>query len=118
MRLPLLILLLSVLAPAVWAGPFDGRYRPDTPGGESWDCKTIGRDGGAILITSSLMFAVGSRCTLRDPKQVGGMDSTLYDAICRTDGAPWQRRVMIMKTETGVAVVQKGARISLLRKCE
>ena len=46
------------------------------------------------------------------------MDATLYDAICRTEGAPWQRRIMIMTTETGIAVVQKGARISLLRKCE
>jgi hypothetical protein len=118
MRIALLTFLLSVVATVVWAGPFDGRYRPDHAGGDSWDCKTIGKDGGAILITSSLFFAVGSRCTLRDPQRVSGMDATLYDAICQSDGAPWERRIMIMKTDTGIAVVQKGARFSLLRKCE
>jgi len=46
------------------------------------------------------------------------MDATLYDAICRADGAPWHRRIMIMRTENGITVIQKGARISMLRKCE
>lgn len=113
-----LSLLLAVLAAPTGAGPHDGRYRPDHPSGDSWDCKTIGKDGGAILLTSNVFFAVGSRCTLRDPVGVTGMEATLYDAICRTDGAPWHRRIMIMKTESGIAVIQKGARISMLRKCE
>lgn len=113
--LPLLVL---AFASAAGAGPYDGRYRPDHPSGDSWDCRSIGKDGGAILLTSNVFFALGSRCTLRDSVAVSGMDATLYDAICRTDGEPWQRRIMIMRTETGIAVVQKGARISLLRKCE
>ncbi|MCX7565818.1 hypothetical protein OS189_05640 [Sulfitobacter sp. F26169L] len=114
----LLTMLLAVLATAAWSGPYDGRYRPDHPSGDSWDCKSIGKDGGAILLTSSIFFAVGSRCTLRDGVAVSGMDATLYDAICRADGEPWHRRIMIMKTDNGIAVVQKGARISMLRKCE
>lgn len=118
MRFALLTLALSVMAASVWAGPYDGRYRPDHPSGDSWDCKRIGQDGGAILLTSNIFFALGSRCNLRDPVRVSGMDATLYDAICRADGAPWQRRIMIMKTDTGIAVVQSGARISMLRKCE
>lgn len=118
MRIFLLTLLLSVMASVVWAGPYDGRYRPDHPSGDSWDCTSIGEDGGAILLTSNIFFAVGSRCSLRDPTGVNGMDATLYTAICRADGAPWERRIMIMKTDTGIAVIQKGARISLLRKCE
>ena len=111
-------LLLAVLAASAGAGPLDGRYRPDHPSGDSWDCKTIGQDGGAILLTSNVFFAVGSRCTLREPVAVSGMEATLYDAICRTDGAPWHRRIMIMKTDAGISVIQKGARISMLRKCE
>tara|TARA_R110002020_G_scaffold247041_2_gene460982 strand:- start:25399 stop:25755 length:357 start_codon:yes stop_codon:yes gene_type:complete len=118
MRFALFMIAVSLMASAAWAGSYDGRYRPDHPSGDSWDCKTIGEDGGAILITSSLFFAVGSRCSLRDATRISGMDATLYDAICRTDGAPWQRKVMIMATDTGIAVIQKGARISLLRKCE
>ncbi|KEJ90584.1 hypothetical protein [Sulfitobacter donghicola] len=113
--LPLLFIAIAV---AAGAGPHDGRYRPDHPSGDSWDCKSIGKDGGAILLTSNLFFAVGSRCTLRDPVAVSGMDAVLYDAICRADGAPWHRRIMIMKTENGISVIQKGGRISMLRKCE
>jgi hypothetical protein len=113
-----LLLLLAVLAVPAGAGPYDGRYRPDHPSGDSWDCKEIGKDGGAVLLTSNVFFALGSRCTLRDSVAVSGMEATLYDAICRADGAPWHRRIMIMKTETGIAVIQKGARISMLRKCE
>lgn len=114
----ILSMLVTVTAAAAWAGPYDGRYRPDHPSGDSWDCRNIGQDGGAVLLTSSIFFALGSRCTLRDPVRVTGLDATLYDAICRADGTPFQRRIMIMKTENGIAVVQKGARISLLRKCE
>lgn len=114
----ILSMLVTVTAAAAWAGPYDGRYRPDHPSGDSWDCRNIGQDGGAVLLTSSIFFALGSRCTLRDPVRVTGLDATLYNAICRADGTPFQRRIMIMKTENGIAVVQKGARISLLRKCE
>jgi hypothetical protein len=117
MRLVLSILLV-VAATSAWAGQLDGRYRPDHPSGDSWDCKSIGEEGGAILLTSNVFFAVGSRCTLRDPVAVSGMEATLYNAICRAEGAPWHRRIMIMKTENGISVIQKGARISMLRKCE
>jgi len=118
MRFALLLFAVSVMASATWAGPYDGRYRPDHPSGDSWDCKSIGKEGGAVLLTSNIFFALGSRCTLRDPVAVSGMEATLYNAICRSDGAPWHRRIMIMRTDTGIAVIQKGARMSKLRKCE
>ncbi|WP_299413956.1 hypothetical protein [uncultured Sulfitobacter sp.] len=111
-------LLLVAFATVAGAGPYDGRYRPDHPSGDSWDCKTIGKDGGAVLLTSSIFFALGSRCTLRDPVAVSGLDATLYDAVCRGTGDTFQRRIMIMRTANGIAVVQKGAVISLLRRCE
>ena len=118
MRAALFTLVFAVLATQAWAGPYDGRYRPDHPSGDSWDCKRVGKNGGAILFTSNIFFAVGSRCNLRDPVRVSGLDATLYNAICRADGEPWQRRIMIMKTDNGIAVIQSGARISLLRRCE
>jgi len=118
MRAFLPLLMIAVSAIAAGAGPYDGRYRPDGPEGADWDCTTVGEDGGAILLSSSLFFAVGSRCSLRDPVDVIGMDATLYDAICQTDAAPWHRRIMIMDTENGITVIQKGARISQLRQCD
>jgi hypothetical protein len=118
MRLGLSMLCVVVTATAAWAGPYDGRYRPDNPGGDSWDCKTVGRDKGAVLLTSNIFFALGTRCTLRDPAAVTGLDATLYNAICQSDGAPWQSRIMIMRTDIGISVVQKGGHISPLRKCE
>ncbi len=114
----LLPLLLALLATSVGAGPYDGRYRPDHPSGDSWDCTTIGRNGGAVLLTSDVFFALGSRCALRNATRVQGLDATLYDAVCRGEGAPFERRLMIMKTGNGIAVIQKGGQISLLRKCE
>jgi hypothetical protein len=111
-------LFLAVMATTAMAGPYDGRYRPDTPAGESWDCNSIGQDKGAVLLTTNIFFALGTRCTLRDPVAVSGMDATLYNAICKADGDPWERRIMIMRTENGITVVQKGAHISPLRKCE
>lgn len=113
-----LSLVFAATAAAAWAGPYDGRYRPDHPSGDSWDCKTIGKDQGAVLLTSNIFFALGTRCTLRDGVAVAGMDATLYNAICRADGEPWQRRIMIMKRPDGIAVIQKGGHINLLRKCE
>jgi hypothetical protein len=118
MRIVLPLLLAIVTATVAGAGPYDGRYRPESPEGDDWDCKTIGRDHGAILMTSTVFFALGSRCTLRNPVVVGELDSTLYQAICRSDAKPWHTRIMIMKTNDGIAVIQKGARISKLRKCE
>lgn len=118
MRFALSLILLLASAAAIGAGPYDGRYRPDHPSGDSWDCKSIGKDQGAVLLTSNIFFALGTRCTLRDPVGVSGMGGTLYDAICRADGEPWQRRIMIMKTESGIAVIQKGGHINLLRRCE
>lgn len=118
MRFALSLIWLAASAVAVGAGPYDGRYRPDHPSGDSWDCTSIGKDQGAVLLTSNIFFALGTRCTLRDPVGVTGMDGTLYDAICRADGEPWQRRIMIMKTDSGIAVIQKGGHINLLRRCE
>jgi len=117
MRFVLPLVLLALAAPA-GAGPYDGRYRPAHPDGDSWDCKRVGKAGGVILLTYNIFFTVGGRCTLRDPVGVSGMDATLYNAICQADGDPWQRRIMIMRTEDGIAVIQKGARISMLRRCE
>ncbi|MEP3676223.1 hypothetical protein [Sulfitobacter sp.] len=118
MRFALSLVLLAVSAVAVGAGPYDGRYRPDHSSGDSWDCKSIGQDQGAVLLTSNIFFALGTRCTLRDPVAVTGMDGTLYNAICRADGEPWHRRILIMNRENGIAVIQKGGHINLLRRCE
>jgi hypothetical protein len=67
MRAALLILLLSVTAAGVWAGPYDGRYRPDHPSGDSWDCTSIGKDGGAILLTSNIFLPLAAAviCAMR-----------------------------------------------------
>jgi hypothetical protein len=119
MRIALSMLLTTFLAAQAWAGPYDGRYRPDHPSGDTWDCRTIGQDGGAVLLTTNIFFALGSRCSLRDGFAVRGMDATLYDAICHAEGgALFERRIMIMRTDNGIAVVQKGGVMSLLRKCD
>ncbi|AXI48632.1 hypothetical protein C1J03_23105 [Sulfitobacter sp. SK012] len=100
------------------AGPYDGRYRPDVDVSADWDCTTIGQDGGAIAIANGAFFGVESRCALQNETAVRDMDATLFDLVCSGEGEAWQRRVMVMKTQSGIAMIENGGTVMRLRRCE
>ncbi|MCX7286767.1 MAG: hypothetical protein NTW20_04220 [Rhodobacterales bacterium] len=108
--------LATCLATPLFAGPFDGLYRPDQPWAESWDCRTVGSDGGAVAIEGDMFKGVESACKLTNPVPVTGMDAMLYDAECAADGETVSYRLMLLRLPEGVAVIEDGA-VSPLVSC-
>lgn len=113
-----LIVLLLLLPQLAGAGPYDGRYRPDHPDADRWDCVTIGKAGGALAIANDAFIGIGSRCALQNGRRLRGMDASLYDAICRGKNAPWRTRLMIMNTQMGITIVETGGKVVALQRCE
>jgi hypothetical protein len=111
--LPVLILAAS---PAV-AGPFDGLYRPDAPWAETWDCESVGSDGGALAVQGDVFLGVESMCQLTNPVSVTGMSGILYDAECAGEGETWSKRMMLMRVPEGLAVIEDGF-VNLLKACQ
>jgi hypothetical protein len=107
-------LILVVSATSLAAGPFDGLYRPD--GADTWDCTSVGSDGGALAVQGEVYYGVESMCTLTNPVAVNGMSAILYDALCNGEGETWSRRMMFMPVEDGLAVISDGF-VSQLKRC-
>ena len=112
-----LIGLLIVAQPA-FAQSYEGRYRPAGVSGEGWDCKNIGIDGGALAIANGAFFGVESRCSLANATAIRDMDATLFDMVCMGEGETWTRRVMLMSTQNGIAIIENGGEVSHLARCE
>ncbi|WP_316302000.1 hypothetical protein [Aliisedimentitalea sp. MJ-SS2] len=100
---------------AAAAGPYDGIYRPDYPGAESWDCRTVGMDGGALAVRDGRLVGVESNCALTNPISIRGMAATLYDAECSGEGETYSRRMMLMTTQDGIAIIEDGFTDMLVR---
>jgi len=96
------------LSGAAVAGPYDGLYRPDAQWADSWDCKTVGLDGGAMEIADTVYTSVENQCTLTNPTAIRDMDATLYDAVCSAEGDDYFYRMMILKNDTGVTIIHNG----------
>lgn len=93
---------------ALAAGPFDGLYRPNYDWALSWDCETVGQDGGALAIDDTTLTAIDNSCTLTDPVEVRDMEAVLYDADCSGDGGTNAGRIMLMAHDFGLYVIRDG----------
>ena len=98
---------LGLAAPAL-ATPYDGLYRPNYDFAASWDCETVGMEGGALAIEGDVLTGVETRCTLGDPVEVRDMNAVLYDADCAGEGESYSERVMLLAHEFGVYVIRDG----------
>ena len=101
-------------AAASAAGPFDGTYRPNYDFAVSWNCTSIGMDGGALAIQGQELFGVENRCELTDPVRVNGMNAILYNGICAGEGYEYSERIMLMKNDHGVYVIRDGFVLDLI----
>lgn len=106
-------LLVAVAAGPAFAEGFDGIYRP---AGSSWDCVSIGSDGGALAVRDGIFYGLESACELTNPTRVNGMDAVLYDAQCNGEGESYGYRLMLMRLGDGLAVIEDGA-VSELERC-
>lgn len=104
---------------AAQAGPFDGYYRPNAPWARDWDCRSLGRDGGAMAVRGDSLILVEGGCTLTNPVQVNHMPAVLYDAHCGVEGNETFERIMLMRHEngTGLYVISSG-RVADWALCE
>lgn len=107
----------SLLPGMALAGPYDGLYRPNYDWAMSWDCQSIGMDGGALAIDGDTITGVDNACTLADPIEVRGMSAVLYDGTCSGEGESYSERVMIMAHDFGVYLVTDGQVLDWIR-CE
>jgi hypothetical protein len=60
---------------------------------------------------------VEDQCRLTNSVPVTGMDAILYDADCTGEGETTSYRLMLMRTPEGVALIEDGSVIPLVR-CE
>lgn len=100
-----------------WMGPaqaddmlsrLQGLYYPDLAAG-AWDCRSVGRDGGALEIRGAQMFGVETMCNLRDPLPIPGMDAVRYLRDCAGEGMTWEGDPVILSpTASGVALMFDG----------
>ncbi len=109
-----LAVLLALIATPVWAQDFDGLYRP---AGSTWDCQSVGSDGGALSVRDGVLYGVESACSLTNPTRVNGMNAVLFDAECSGEGETYSYRVMLLQIAGGLAVIQDGS-VSELERCE
>jgi len=91
----------------------DGVYRP---AGSTWDCVSVGSDGGALAIRDGVFYGVESACTLTRPTPVNGMNALLFDADCSGEGESYSFRVMFLALQDGLAMIQDGA-VTELERC-
>jgi len=113
-----LTFLIVLCTQPVLAQGLDGRYRPVGPRGETWDCRRIGKDGGAIAFANRTFIGIGSRCSLRNPQKLRGMDAALFDMTCSGGAAIKTRRIIIMGTPNGIAMIENGGEVSYFARCE
>ena len=109
MRLIPMIVATTLAMPAFAETPYNGLYFPK--GADDWSCKSadLAQDGGAVGVKFDSLMGVENICRLSRPVNVVNMDATLYDATCTAEGTEYSERVMLMKTEDGIAVIRDGS---------
>jgi hypothetical protein len=102
------VLALALFPSLALATPYDGLYRPNYDFAASWDCTSVGMEGGALAIEGDRLIGVESACELGAPVEVRGMNAVLYDATCEGEGEAYEERVMLMAHDFGVYVIRDG----------
>ena len=94
--------------PALAESPYDGLYV--ATGVEGWTCEPgeVGMEFGALAIEDGVLKGLENTCQLTNPTQVRGMVATLYDANCTGEGETYSYRLMLMKSDNGVYVIDDG----------
>jgi hypothetical protein len=94
------------LAAPLFATPFDGLYRPAGPSGEGWSCDPafLGYHGAAFgIVDGYLVGREDDHCRLVEERHIGNQ-RIQYSAICSGEGEPFQERVIIARTPSGISL--------------
>jgi hypothetical protein len=107
MRLPLAIIALLLLMPSGLAeSKFDGLWKrapiilQDGTVIDPYAC-SAGEVEGTVLIEGNKYGDAESNCTMSNPRNVRGMDATLFDVTCRGEwGSQTQRELLMLYRDT------------------
>ena len=106
------------LAAAYAAGPFDGIFWPYDDSERS-ECTSVhaGDPGGpnVMVIRNNELIGLEWACQLTEPVRVNGMNAVLYNGICAVEGTEYTERLMLMKSDHGVYLIQDGYALDLIR---
>lgn len=92
-----------------------GLYYP--PGQGTWDCATLGMDGGAVGIVGTTLHGVENSCELVNPRPIEGRDGMAYDTSCSGEGMTYDGGlVVLMPTPNGLDIIRNGVQFSW-RRC-
>ncbi|MGP1355459.1 hypothetical protein [Roseicyclus sp.] len=110
--------LLCVLASPVAAQSLldrvQGLYYP--PGQGTWDCATLGMDGGAVGIVGQTLQGVENACDLTNPFPIPGMDAMAFDLSCTGEGMTFDGgRVILVPLVDGLGLVRDGSVVTWAR---
>jgi len=84
-----------------------GLYFPVGQG--SWDCTTLGMDGGAVGVQGTTLHGVENACNLENAFPIPGMDAMMFDLTCTGEGQTYDGgKVILVPTETGLGLVRDG----------
>lgn len=95
-------------------GYFDGIYRPE--GFDTWDCKSIGMDGGGIQISGTRYFGVESICEMTNPRRVEDLEAINYEFVCSGEGESYSFNATLQRHDDGVRFLTRGNH-RLLESC-
>jgi hypothetical protein len=111
--------LAAALAPLPAAGQslldrVQGLYYPPNQG--TWDCATLGTDGGAVGVQGDVLHGVENSCTLANAFPIPGMDAMMFSLACTGEGLTYDGgNVILVPTETGLGLVRDGSVNTWLR---
>jgi len=106
--LTLSVFLSSAIAAQAEITEIAGLFYPSIDEGRfTWSCQEqdVGMEGGALKISTTEYHGVENRCSVNDPSPAGtGYDITLE---CMSEGMPYQERIHVEPTETGVEITNE-----------
>ena len=111
------LLLAGLAAPGAAQSLLDrvqGLYYPPNQG--SWDCATLGMDGGAVGVQGDMLHGVENACRMTDAFPIPGMDAMMFDLACSGEGMTYDGgKVILVPTQDGLGLVREGHVTTWLR---
>jgi hypothetical protein len=91
-----------------------GLYYPPNQG--TWDCATVGMDGGALAVQGQTLQGLENACEMRNPFPIPGMDAMAFDLACTAEGMTHDGgRVILVPLEGGLGLVRDGSVVTWTR---
>lgn len=111
----------AVSSPAAAQSVLDrvqGLYFPEGRG--TWDCRSLGMDGGAVGVQGRMLHGVESTCELHSDKPVPGLDATVFQTTCRGEGMEWDGGPVLMMPAydgLGLTLLRENGFATTWRRC-